>query len=56
MPIRNAKRRGSGPLAGMADIGHSTRLGWYEGFRLLVAADPAGVVTGYALGSASTQE
>ncbi len=56
VPVRNAKRRGSGHLAGQADIGHSTRLGWYEGFSLLVAADPAGVVTGYALGSASTKE
>ena len=56
VPVRNAKRRGSGHLAGLADIGHSTRLGWYEGFSLLVAVDPAGVVTGYALGSASTKE
>ena len=56
VPVRNAKRRGAGHLAGMADIGRSTRLGWYEGFSLLVAVDPAGVVTGYALGSASTKE
>ena len=27
VPVRNAKRRGSGHLAGQADIGHSTRLG-----------------------------
>ena len=56
VPVRNAKRRGSGHLAGMADIGHSTRLGWFEGFSLLVSVDRAGVVSGYALGSASTKE
>ena len=35
MPIRDAKRRGEGWLAGRADIGWSNSLGWYEGFRLL---------------------
>jgi hypothetical protein len=56
MPVRDAKRRGSGWLAGYADIGWSNRLGWYEGFRLLVAVNPAGVVTGYGFGSASTTD
>ncbi len=43
MPVRDAKkRRGEGWLAGSADIGWSNRLGWYEGFRLLVAVDPTG--------------
>ena len=45
MLVRDAKRRGEGWLAGQADIGWSNRLGWYEGFRLLVATDPTGVVT-----------
>ncbi len=45
MPVRDAKRRGEGSLAGFADIGWSNSLGWYEGFRLLVAVNPAGVIT-----------
>ena len=56
MPVRDAKRRGSGWLAGYADVGWSNRLGWYEGFRLLVAVNPAGVVTGFGFGSASTTD
>ena len=40
MPVRDAKRRGAGWLAGFADIGWSNSLGWYEGFRLLAAVDP----------------
>ena len=34
MPVRDAKRRGHGWLAGRADIGWSNSLGWYEGFSL----------------------
>ena len=56
VPVRNAKRRGLGHLSGMAEIGHSRRLGWYEGFHLLVSVDPVGVVTGFALGSARAKE
>ncbi len=56
MPIRDAKRRGTGWLAGSADIGWSNRLGWYEGFRLLVAVDPTGVVTGFGFCAASTAD
>ena len=37
VPTRSAKRRGAGWLAGKADIGWSNRLGWYEGFHLLLA-------------------
>jgi hypothetical protein len=37
---RDAKRRGTGWLAGQADIGWSTRLGWYEGFHLLLCVNP----------------
>jgi hypothetical protein len=36
MPVRDAKRRGAGWLAGYADIGWSNTLGWYEGFRCCV--------------------
>lgn len=56
VPVRNAKRRGLGHLAGQADIGFSRRLGWYEGFHLLIATTPEGVVTGYGFGPASVSE
>ncbi len=53
---RNAKRRGVGWLWGQADIGWCTRIGWYEGVRLLVATTPAGAVTGWGIGPASTND
>src|SRR5918912_3510737 len=53
MPVRDAKRRGQGWLAGSADIGWSNSLGWYEGFRLLVATDPRGIITGFGFSAAS---
>lgn len=56
MVVRDAKRRGSGWLAGYADIGWSNRLGWYEGFRLLVAVSPTGVITGFGFSAASTAD
>ncbi len=56
MPVRDAKRRGTGWLAGQADIGWSNSLGWYEGFRLLVSCDPRGVITGFGFASASTKD
>jgi hypothetical protein len=56
MVVRDAKRRGAGWLAGYADIGWSNRLGWYEGFRLLVAVSPKGVVTGFGFSGASTAD
>ena len=55
MPVRDAKRRGEGWLAGYADIGWSNSLGWYEGFRLLVAVNPTGVITGFGFCPASTK-
>jgi hypothetical protein len=54
--VRNAKRRGAGWLAGLADIGTCSRLGWYEGMRLLVSVTPRGAITGWDLGSASTND
>src|SRR5690606_594734 len=36
-PLRNAKRRGRGWLAGIADIGRSLCLGWFAGVRVLTA-------------------
>ena len=56
MPIRDAKRRGEGWLAGQADIGWSNSLGWYEGFRLLVATAPTGVITGFGFSAASATD
>jgi hypothetical protein len=43
-------------LAGYADIGWSNSLGWYEGFRLLVAVNPTGVITGFGFCPASTKD
>ena len=56
IPVRDAKRRGHGWLAGRADIGWSNSLGWYEGFSLLTAVDPTGVITGFCFGAASTAD
>src|ERR671936_662114 len=56
IPTRDAKRRGAGWLPGLADIGWSNRLGWYEGFHLLLAVNPIGVITGFGFGPASTKD
>jgi hypothetical protein len=56
MPTRDAKRRGHGWLAGQADIGWSNSIGWYEGFSLLTAVEPTGVITGFCFGAASTAD
>ncbi len=53
---RNSKRRGPGWLAGLANIGWSNRLGWFEDFRLLLSANPAGIITGFAFAPASTND
>jgi hypothetical protein len=42
--------------AGYADIGWSNSPGWYEGFCLLTAVDPTGVITGLCFGAASTAD
>jgi hypothetical protein len=56
IPTRDAKRRGTGWLAVQADIGWSTRIGWYEGLHLLCAITPQGVITGFGFASASTHD
>ena len=56
VPTRDAKRRGLGWLPGIADIGWSNRIGWYEGFYLLISANPEGIITGFCFASASTKE
>jgi hypothetical protein len=37
-------------------VGWSNSLGWYEGFRLLTATDPTGVITGFGFCAASTAD
>ena len=53
---RDAKRRGLGWLAGQADIGWSNRIGWYEGFHLLLCVTAQGVITGFGFAGASTHD
>ena len=56
IPVRNVKRRGCGWLAGLANIGWCTRLGWFNGFRLLVAVNPEGAATGFGFGEGSAKD
>jgi len=56
IPTRDAKRRGAGWLPGLADMGWSNRLGGYEGFHLLLAVNPIGVIPGCGFGPASTKD
>jgi hypothetical protein len=56
VPTRDAKRRGLGWLLGVADIGWSNRLGWYEGIHLLLSVNPVGVITGFGYAPASTKD
>jgi hypothetical protein len=56
VPTRDATRRGAGWLPGQAAIGWSSRLGWDEGFPLLMAVNPVGVMTGFGFGPASTKD
>ncbi len=56
VPTREAKRRGAGWLPGLADIGWSNRLGWYEGLHLRMAVNPRGILTGVGLGPASAKD
>ena len=56
VPTRDAKRRGLGWLPGLADIGWSNRLGWYEGIYLLLSVNPVGVITGFGYAPASIKD
>lgn len=56
VPVRNDKRRGTGHLPDVVAIGHSQRLGWFAGVRLLATVTPDGVLTGYALGEATAND
>jgi len=54
--VRNNRRIAADWLDGIAGTGWSNRLGWYDGFHLLTAVTPAGVLTGYAVAPAQTKE
>jgi hypothetical protein len=56
VPVRNAKRRGTGWLPGTVALGRSTSLGWYEGFALLAAVTPNGAIAGYGVAAANVKE
>jgi hypothetical protein len=56
VPVRNVKRRGNSWLAGEANIGWCTRLGWFYGFRLLISVTPDGVITGFGFAEGSAKE
>jgi len=56
IPTRDAKRRGTGWLAGQADIGWSNRIGWYEGFHVLTSITPTGVITGFGFAAGSCND
>ena len=53
VPPRDAPRRGAGWRPGLAAIGWSHRLGWYDGVQLLLAVTPLGGMTGLGWGAAS---
>lgn len=56
VPVRHAARRGHGHLVGQANRGWCRRLGWYEGFHLLLSITPRGVVTGFGFGPATSSD
>jgi hypothetical protein len=56
VPTRNVQRRGRGWLVGQANLGRSSRLGWYHGFHLLVSVHRAGAITGFGFAPASTKD
>lgn len=56
LAVRNDRRGGVGWLPEAVAIGSCRRLGWFEGFRLLVCTGERGVVTGWGCGSATTGE
>lgn len=50
VPVRNAKRRGRGHLAGQAALGWCNRVGWFMGLKLLSVVSRVGAITGFGLG------
>ena len=56
VPTRDIKRRGRGWLPGLANYGLSKRIGYYEGFHLLISVTPLGAITGYGFGPANVKD
>jgi hypothetical protein len=54
--VRNDRRGGAGWLPELGAVGSCRRLGWFQGFRLLVCTGERGVVTGWGCGTATTGE
>lgn len=54
--VRNGKRRGHGWLVGPADRGWCTRIGWFEGLRLLTCVTPSGAISGVGVAAGSAKE
>ena len=50
VPVRNAKRRGRGHLAGQAALGWCNRVGWFMGLKLLTVVSRVGAITGFGVG------
>lgn len=53
MPTRDRRRRGRGWMPGEMALGHSTRLGYYAGGKVLTCVSPSGGLTGFALAPAN---
>jgi hypothetical protein len=56
VPTRNYKRRHFGWLPAEVELGYCTRVGWYQGFRVLVAATEQGIITGFGVGEAQRRD
>lgn len=54
--VRNGKRRGHGWLVGQAERGWCTRLGWFEGVRVLTCVTPSGAISGVGVAAGSAKE
>lgn len=56
VPVRASRRRGAGWLPDRVTIGRCSRLGWFEGFRVLLSITPAAAITGYAVAAANVND
>lgn len=56
LPVRDSRRRGRSWLAGQANLGRCTRIGWYYGLHALTCCTREGVITGSGLAPASTND
>ena len=56
VPTRHVKRKGPGWLTGQSAVGWCSRIGWFQGFRLLVSTTPSGLITGFGFGAGNAKE